>query len=391
MDFFWQSTVDFLIRHQLTGDKLIAPIELSDAAPIGFSYQNTSAGPAGFTTLVLHKGQYESIAPATLRDALARLPAVFANEVFIVLSRGAPPLDADNRHLGVLADARRWSESAGRASMMPKSAAPRPRMPATYVGNGLVLAETAQGHLVTIPSDDRAITPHVIRDGNFDIGISRFIERTLRPGHCFVDVGANIGLYSLIAAAAVGERGRVIAIEPLQQCQTLIYDNLAMNGFEQRLTLVRCAVGEAAGEAVINSFPRYLGASTLDPGVAERFSDKIGGAPTPQTIKLVPLPDILREARVERPDLIKIDVEGYETAVLAGARAYLAAQPRIDLLMEWHPAFRSREDSLALLDFLTNDLGLSLAFIQPDGSALAATRDTLMALEHADIWARRQG
>lgn len=120
MDSFWQSTVDFLIRYDLAGTALAAPIELSEAVPIGFSYQNISAGPAAFSTLVLHKGQYESIAPETLRDAIARLPAVFANEVFVVLSQGAPPLDADNVHLGVLDTALRWSESAGHASAAPK-------------------------------------------------------------------------------------------------------------------------------------------------------------------------------------------------------------------------------------------------------------------------------
>jgi len=162
-----------------------------------------------------------------------------------------------------------------------------------------------------------------------------------------------------------------------------------MNGFEQRLTLLRCAAGEEEGESVINSFPRYLGASTLDPGVAERFSQRISGAPTPQTIKLVPLSAILDQVGVSQPDLIKIDVEGYEQKVLIGALDYLDSRPTLNLLMEWHPDVRSKEDSEMLLDLLTQRLRCQISAVQPDGSTQEISRESLMAIGHADLWAHR--
>jgi len=132
-----------------------------------------------------------------------------------------------------------------------------------------------------------------------------FLTANLRAGDAAVLAGVNFGLHVVVAARAVGESGRVIGIEPQPAALLRTRQNLEANGIEGRALLVECALGSATGFVPMAwSSPANAGAaSLLDPGPG--FG-----------VCVVPLPHVL--GCESAPRLLLLDVQGYETEVLAG-------------------------------------------------------------------------
>jgi FkbM family methyltransferase len=387
MDQFWQAAANFMNSNGLAGRAAVAPVEFAELFPIESGYANVAAADAErIDALVLHKGRYRELDRHFTRAAIARLHPSFANEVFIVLTANCAVLDGTNPHVGHMQAIRLWASSED--SIAPQSESGK-RMPAAYVGRGQILAETAFGHLMILAAADRSITPHIIRDGYFDRGLTHFIQRSLRPGMVYVDVGANMGVYAVLAASCVGEGGRVVAIEAIPRLAEMVSDNLAMNGFLARSRVLPFAAANQNCEMTIYEFDRIQGHNTLLPEVAKIGEDTYLDKPKPLTVQAKRLSDLLAKTAVERPNLIKIDVEGYELEVLKGARDFLAAGKRPDLILEWHPEFMIRSGAPEeLYATLAKDLGYSIHRIGPDGQTRPIEFLELMSLEHSDIVAQ---
>ena len=134
-----------------------------------------------------------------------------------------------------------------------------------------------------------------------------FVLHVLRPGDTFVDVGANIGSYTILATGVCGTR--TIAIEPDPETASHLQRNIDINGLGDLATVVRTAVGDRAGEI---SFT--VGQDTTNQ-VATSADTEV------QTVPLSTLDIILKN---EDPSVIKMDVEGFETEALQGALSALA-------------------------------------------------------------------
>ncbi len=131
----------------------------------------------------------------------------------------------------------------------------------------------------------------------------------LREGSVFIDVGANVGLYSLWAARRVGAGGVVIAVEPHPQMGARLAFNVDANGLGN-VRIVAAGIGEAAGSARLHSSAGgNVGQSSLLEGVAFRPD----GAFEVPVLRLL---DVVREAGLKRIDVLKVDVEGYEDRVI---------------------------------------------------------------------------
>jgi FkbM family methyltransferase len=142
-----------------------------------------------------------------------------------------------------------------------------------------------------------------------------FLERALSPGNTFVDVGANLGIYALVASRIVGPSGRVIAFEPSQQSFFLLKENVALNSFTN-VQIYRVAVSDRTGKAFL-----YHGA---DPGENSLGKDPRLGSEG-EEVETQSLDNALGQASVERVDLIKMDVEGAEELVVRGANKIVAS------------------------------------------------------------------
>jgi FkbM family methyltransferase len=176
--------------------------------------------------------------------------------------------------------------------------------------------------------------------------IKESIESNLKQGDVFLDVGANVGFFSLLAARRVGESGEVHSFEPLPELASLLRRTVAANRLHN-LHVVEAAVGERPGTAEM-AVMKDSAYSHLIGGAAEVESDH--GSWRPVSVATVSLDEYLDRA-VRRPvRLIKMDIEGAEIEALDGARRLLSQPTAPDVICEVNP------DHLARLGHVPRDV-----------------------------------
>lgn len=172
----------------------------------------------------------------------------------------------------------------------------------------------------------RSIAGYVL--GIAEPDIQKAFEALLERGMTVYDLGANVGFLSMIAARLVGPEGQVVSFEPLPANARQIKHNSSLNGFSH-ITVCECAVGSSDGYAsfTVSDFSTTGKLSSVE-GLHD--SARVGQI----KIKMQRL-DSLVASGLPKPDLIKMDVEGAEVDVLAGATDVLA-RVRPLLLIELH-------------------------------------------------------
>ncbi len=161
-------------------------------------------------------------------------------------------------------------------------------------------------------------------------GTRRVLTKVLAPGMTFVDVGAHVGLLTLAGARAVGPSGKVLAVEPVPLSFDLLSRALAINGLAHRVEAKCQAVG-ARREHCKFFVGNVLGHSSLI------RSDALSTASTIEIkVDVSPLDDLVQPGA--RVDLVKIDVEGAELAVLEGMTRVIADNPELAIIAEFGPS-----------------------------------------------------
>jgi FkbM family methyltransferase len=225
---------------------------------------------------------------------------------------------------------------------------------------------------VAVPYDDgRSLiyadlrTPlglQLYRYGHHDPDLA-LVRRLLSPGDVFVDGGANIGLFTLVAARRVGPQGKVIAYEPGRVIRMRLMENVLLNDMSQ-VDVMPFALSSAPGEAAFNELD-IAGA-----GLSHLVGGGDGGG-TSRTVSLATIDATVAGADRQRLVLMKLDLEGAEHAALRGADEVLRTA-RPDLIIEVERPHLARmgsspEEVLGLL----RAHGYSLYRLQSDDGALS--------------------
>lgn len=186
-----------------------------------------------------------------------------------------------------------------------------------------VVAITKVGTTMELDTTD-FLQSTIFYTGDWEPPITKKLSEILRAGDVFIDVGANIGFFSLYAAKLVGPRGRVISFEPNPSSAEILEKNIAMNGFKN-ITVVRKAVSNTPGELTLHipANNNVGGASLVHRG---------------ETLRTVQVPvdtldSVLAGLQVTNPKLIKFDIEGAELNAVQGGRKILST-PHIAALLE---------------------------------------------------------
>jgi FkbM family methyltransferase len=154
-------------------------------------------------------------------------------------------------------------------------------------------------------------------DGTYEPELIELLPAYLPPGGTFLDVGANVGVFTLAASQVVGSLGRVVAIEASPEIGGFLARNIAANDC-RNVTLITKAVSERG--------PRRV---AFWPAPKERFGM---GALAPQfgataiEVDTDTIDNILAALDIEHVDLIKLDIEGFEAAALRGANRLLSSK-----------------------------------------------------------------
>jgi FkbM family methyltransferase len=166
----------------------------------------------------------------------------------------------------------------------------------------------------------------------------RAFRDAVRPGMTALDVGANVGAYSLLLGQWVGPSGAVAAFEPAPDVHDGLRRHIHLNALDAIVTPVRAAVGAEAGTA------HLVVAKT--PGES-RLATSADGDATTVAVPVTTIDEFCAQAHLT-PDFIKIDVEGAELDVLRGARETIRrTRGRLSLFVEMHPS-RWRSSGLTL-------------------------------------------
>lgn len=173
---------------------------------------------------------------------------------------------------------------------------------------------------------DMWISDQIRRGSIHDSHIVAFLKSCLAPGAVFVDVGANLGWFTVIASRLVGPNGRVISIEPDPINFALLRENVERNQCAN-VDVVMAAAGEKNTSALLFRSPDNQGDHRL-----ATSSDRLDRV----EVSVVPLDELISKL-VDRVDMVKIDTQGSETAVLRGMKDTLRSNPTARVVFEFWP------------------------------------------------------
>ena len=194
------------------------------------------------------------------------------------------------------------------------------------------------------------------------------LRRDVRPAATVMNIGANIGLYVLMLAGIVGDRGRVIAFEPNAATAAVLRRHVRMNGFNSRVTIDPSAVGLTSGHLPLFDTTEASGLSRLG-GPHPALTDR--RPPSSTLVPVVSVDDYCRVHAVE-PDWLLVDVEGHEIEVLRGAAETFRRRPSLMAIVEVHPTtWRSLDEGRSRLQAVLEDLGLEHVALTGQGDPLA--------------------
>jgi FkbM family methyltransferase len=256
----------------------------------------------------------------------------------------------------------RWHKGAAEIEM------PRPYY---YLGNRHAMTELHDGSPFVVDTGSLDITAHLIRTGRWETWIEPHIINSVGPGSVFVDAGANMGYYSILVGRVVGAAGRVYAYEPNPSLYDLLKKNFFINGL--------------SGEA----FPYGLGSQQRHATLWVRKGDSGGGylsndpncdatssGHTGIAIEVKALDDIL--AKETQIDSMKIDVEGQEPGVVAGAKNAIMRSHRLKMFIELNPSAWVSQgyDPEAFLGGLVS-MGFEFRILLPEGAKSCDTAELI--------------
>lgn len=215
-----------------------------------------------------------------------------------------------------------------------------------------------------LPANDLVMLPYMQRAGAWEPGEGRLLRSMLGPGKRFLDVGANVGYFSLLAARA-SPGGTVDSVEPEPRNLALLRLNLWLHSVDAQVWPV--GLGRSRGIGALHVDPKNPGNTTLDSG----------GLKATQ-LAAVERGDELFAGR--RFDVVKIDVQGGETDVVAGMTEVLARSPGIRLVVEFFPEAIAQhgQSPQDVLQFYQS-LGLDRV-VELDGKLLRLNDNEVLAL-----------
>jgi FkbM family methyltransferase len=181
------------------------------------------------------------------------------------------------------------------------------------------------GYRVAAPLADH-VGRAIFYAGDLDRKITWACSRLVRPGDTVLDIGANLGLVTFTLAALVGAAGRVHAFEPIPRMQSLIEPAIKRNGVTN-VQLHRLALGASHGELMLAVPPQNAGSASL-------VTARQAPGSTELMVPVRTLSSVMAGYELGHIRLVKIDVEGFEPQVLAGAADLFSSRPPDAILFE---------------------------------------------------------
>jgi FkbM family methyltransferase len=256
----------------------------------------------------------------------------------VVSSKLGPVVEAAACTLG-----RHWGESRlGRA------------IPAHVLG-AILANEPGATRLAALPQGGQLLCPladwlgaSLYFFGNYEPETTALFRRYLRAADVVIDVGSNLGYFTLLAASLVGHSGRVHSFEPNSKLIQFLHKSIEINGFDESVRLINVAVAEESG-----GFAKlHLSAVAASSGVSSLLPLPHLATDSTIEVPLLALTDYCRTQQISNVRLLKVDVEGAELRVIRGARDLLLQRSVEMLVCEVQPNDHDQDAPAHLIDEL---------------------------------------
>lgn len=192
---------------------------------------------------------------------------------------------------------------------------------------------------------DEWIQQHIYFLGYFDHYGILFLKNNLHEGDVFVDAGANVGSYTLIAAKQVGKTGRVFAFEPVGEIYNRLVENVKLNEYDNIQAEKKALYDKNTTLELFLANKMNLGMSSIYHHDTE--SGKI------ESVDAVKLDDYIKYQNIKRINLIKIDIEGSEMHALKGMQKTLEKfRPKLLIELKEETHFQSDHSIDDIINYL---------------------------------------
>ena len=231
------------------------------------------------------------------------------------------------------------------------------------LGDRAVAVRLAFGAWLVVPTWNIDVNVGLIRDGIIEPWTSRAIEALLKPGHRYVNLGANCGYYMVLGAHCVGRSGRVVAVEANRLLLPYLMRSLYWSGYPDVIQLYNCAASDVDDLEVDLTFdPQFAGGASVavravaDLALPTRLEDglwenvDLAGHVAADGRVTAPVSHYVRvKSRTRRLDslladgapidVLHMDIEGSEPAAILGAADVIRRSPDLAIVMEWSPSY----------------------------------------------------
>jgi FkbM family methyltransferase len=194
--------------------------------------------------------------------------------------------------------------------------------------NNIVVTKVDE-FIIGLPAEEWRMVGYMAFKGQLEPGLTRLFRSCVKPGMVVIDVGANVGAYTLIAASLVGMKGKVYSFEPTPNTFNILKGNVQVNGFLETgiVDMHQIAVSRENGSAHLAIYNRDSGHNTLFPSDEDKSIIEV---------RTISLDTFLDGAPVI--DIVKIDAEGSEPFILQGMHRIIERNPGITVFLEFAPS-----------------------------------------------------
>lgn len=281
---------------------------------------------------------------------------------------------------------RRWSESlhpsgtAVEQTSVP-TVAESPASPAFdgtryfFLGADVAMTRLSDGHHIFVDPHDRTVGSHLIAHGYWEQWIHQTVCRLVSPGDRIVEVGANLGYYTIAMAVMAGPTGRVIAFEGNPRLCRLMRRTMEFNGYIDRVDIRNQAATASAG-------PLSFSISRTNSGGGHAAAYPGWAPPDMEQIEVdgVRLDDVI-DGEI---DFLRMDAEGSEPLILRGAERLLR-NPKLTVVMEWDVFQMSGRASVPeLVEWLVG-MGYQFWRIEHDATVSPVSKELLPTIGACDV------
>lgn len=242
----------------------------------------------------------------------------------------------------------------------------------TYIGNNKMLVKVVYNGMLTISATDLSLMPSLVTNGYIEMPLTKFFINNVKPGCTVVDIGTNVGYFTILAGMLVGNKGKVYGYEANVNVFHLLQDNVSMNWLTQQIQIQNKAIYSKNTNLEFNVSTIFQGDSSIN---NNSMNDLIDNSFTTVNVEAVSLDKELRN--IKSIDLLKIDIEGGEYHAFLGMLEVIEQKKIKKVIFEWNKKMLG-EDAGPFADLLKDILykydGL-IYKLGKEGEALPTTVD----------------